>query len=242
MPDSSPERELEDLLSELFDPEALRRFVHRGFGDRVSRLLPTPPVSAQQLCHECSRLLVSRGLVDLDFFVDLVAESPEKRPRIEALASRFGVGPVPAHALQRAQAQRPSVPERVIEDLYEDLRRQQALVRDFLGGPWSRLNEARLRGDQVERREFDGLAEACEAWTRAHLDQLTVPEVVAAFQALRFTHRLNPLESGTAALLSFVALANEGSPVLKSIDALNRFAKMDAKDLWHRASERAKGS
>ncbi len=91
---------LEQLLSELFTPAELRRWL-RGRSEESARLvdaIPDDPVAPAELAHQATRALVRFGLIDGTFFDDLVRERPAQAPRIRAVQSGWRAQWVSARA------------------------------------------------------------------------------------------------------------------------------------------------
>ncbi|MCB9764571.1 MAG: hypothetical protein H6741_34000 [Alphaproteobacteria bacterium] len=87
---TKPETALEDLLSELFDPPDLRRFLRRHLGDDVVGLLPESPENEAEVMHQAVRRLKQRGEIDGALFTALKEVFPKRVAdiaEVEALMS-----------------------------------------------------------------------------------------------------------------------------------------------------------
>lgn len=223
-------RLLEDLIAALFRPDQLRRFFALEFGEKVARQLPGENVSAETFHHEAVQLLVRNGLVDQDLFATLLRDRQGSRDEITRVADLFGVT-LSGAEVQRVVEGPVTLTDQVIKDTYDDLRMQQQIVRDFLSGPWARLNAARLSGDSdPEGAERAGAA--CRAWATEHYRKVTLPELRKALEVLRVTTFVNPLRGG----LEFALAAFSSQTWLAAIQALEQFTTRAPSDLWQIAN------
>lgn len=92
MPPTSPEIALENLLTELFESDELRRFL-RGLpgGEDLYGALPGGTVARATLMYEAARLLKRRGELEGDFFPVLAKKVPRKRARIAEVAALWNI-------------------------------------------------------------------------------------------------------------------------------------------------------
>lgn len=223
-------RDLEDLLAALFRPDQLRRFLALEYGEKVARQLPGEQASAEAVTHEAALVLARNGQIDQDLFAALMRERTMARDDITRVALAFGVE-LRAAEIQRVIEGPVTLPDRVIQDTYDDLREQQRIVRAFLSGPWAQLNHARTRGD-VDRQAVDAAGAACRAWATEHYRKVTLPEVREALEILRGTTLVNPM-AGIGEFLLAALTAERWAP---AIGVLERFSATSLADLWQIAN------
>lgn len=228
-------RDLEALLSAVFRPDQLRRFLALEYGEKVARQLPGEHASAEAVTHEAVQVLARNRLIDQDLFAALLRERANARDEITQVAGAHGVQ-LSAVVVQRVVEGPVTLSDRVIQDTYDDLREQQRIVRDFLSGPWARLNEARMRGD-ADRAGVEAAGAACRAWATEHYRKVTLPEVREALEILRGTTLVNPLGSGIELLLT----ALTGEKWGPAIALLERFSALPPAELWQIANASARG-
>lgn len=224
-------RDLEDLVGALFRTDQLRRFLALEYGEKIARQLPGEPASAESVTHEALQVLARNGLIDQDLFAALLRERGMARDEIMRIADALGVQLSAAEVLRVVEGP-VTLSDRVIEDTYADLREQQRIVRDFLSGPWARLNEARMRGD-ADRPGVEAAGAACRAWATEHYRKVTLSEVRQALEVLRGTTLVNPL----AGLGEFLLAALTMEKWAPAIVVLERFSALTIADLWQLANQ-----
>lgn len=228
-------RDLEELLAALFRPDQLRRFLALENGEKVARQLPGEHASAEAVTHEAVQVLARNGLIDEDLFAALLRERGMARDEITRVAEAHGLT-LRAAEVQRVIEGPVTLSDRVIQDTYDDLREQQRIVRDFLSGPWARLNAARMRGD-ADQAGVEAAGAACRAWATEHYRKVTMPEVRQALEILRGTTLVNPL----AGLGEFLLAALTLEKWAPAIGVLERFGALSVADLWQLANQGARG-
>jgi ABC-type glycerol-3-phosphate transport system permease component len=139
-------KRLEGLFQELMDAAELRRFVTNLYGKRVTSQLPGEGITHELLSHGVVTVLSRNGLIDREFFVELLGERPRMRTHILDVAAEFGVATLPVEGPDNLPERVVRSPDYVVRDTYESLRRQRQLVRELIHGE---LHLARLFGNTI---------------------------------------------------------------------------------------------
>jgi tetratricopeptide (TPR) repeat protein len=79
--------ELNALLLDLFSEAELRRWVYRALGKEADQALPGTSVSRDELCFQLVLRVERHGLVDENFFEQLIEERPGRAEDIRAVAA-----------------------------------------------------------------------------------------------------------------------------------------------------------
>jgi O-acetyl-ADP-ribose deacetylase (regulator of RNase III) len=122
-------REFEELLCDLFNEPAIRRWLRLGpDGDEVSALLPGPPLALRELVHAATDVLLRKGLLELRWFERLMQEFPRRESDIRRVLGRWidarpEGAPCPAPAVHHPEQRRLSD---ALEHAYQ--RRESAVV------------------------------------------------------------------------------------------------------------------
>ena len=229
--DSLQLKKIEELLAFCFQADQLRRFMARLYGEHFVRQLPGESVSPAELTFRAVEQLNRNGQIDEDLFANLAAERPQLRAQITEVCSSVGIR-LSERALTRAAETPPTLPDAVLQDVYEDLKQQQRRVREFLSGPMAKVNGARLLGPRG-KNELSSAAQECSAWVSANVRYLTIPEVRQAVELLRSTAPFSPLASEIELLISLFA----GDKWLLATRTLEEFASLGMPQLFRLAKQ-----
>ncbi|MDC0721529.1 hypothetical protein [Nannocystis bainbridge] len=221
-------KRLEGLFQEVMDSAELRRFVTNLYGKRVTSQLPGEGITHELLSHGVVTVLSRNGLIDREFFVELIGERPRMRPHIVDLAAEFGV---PALAVDGTDALPQRVvrsPDYVVRDSYESLRRQRQLVRELTHGELhlARLIGQAVRQDEAQLREVPGRV---VAWIDAHRHELTLRELQGPIEGIYIAFSVFTVSPEVAVLGSLAVL---GFTRGEALQQLLSFVTLSDNDLY----------
>lgn len=224
-------KRLEGLFQELMDAAELRRFVTNLYGKRVTSQLPGEGITHELLSHGVVTVLSRNGLIDREFFVELLGERPRMRTHILDVAAEFGVATLPVEGLDGLPERVVRSPDYVVRDTYESLRRQRQLVRELIHGELhlARLIGHAVRSDEAKLREVPARV---VKWIDAHRHELQLRELQGPIEGIYLAASVFAVSPELALLGSAAAIAFSRGEALQQ---LTTFANLSDNDLYAHA-------